>query len=155
MKGNYKGNESLKSVLITSRLGKTEGYTNGEIVYFDLYDQKSQREVRHFIILKQCVKLMYEPFGWKDTWYIDLIQIQYISDTEMQLNDFYLDIIINNKNKNYKIIDFDDLANALVEGKVTALDLEIPLKGFQTFLDQNIYRHVFPPLEIRPFLERC
>ena len=145
-------NVPLRKILITSRLGKIEGFTNEKIAYFDLYDQKSQKIVRNFILLNQSVKLMYEPFGWKDMWYVDLIQIQRINDHEINLIDLYLDVIIYNNCKSYKIIDFDDLAKALVEGKVDVHDLEIPLKGFQNFLDNYIYTLNFPPLEIKDLI---
>lgn len=145
---------TLRKVQITSRLGVVEGYTDGRIIYFDLEDQKSQRDVRHFILLDKSVKLMFEPFGWKDTWYVDLIQIEKVNDEEYKLTDFYLDILVLNNCERYKIVDFDDLANALVQGKVTPQELEIPLKGFQIFLDTNIYSKDFPPKEIEAYLER-
>lgn len=85
-------------------------------------------------------------------WYVDFIQIQHINDHEINLIDLYLDVIIYNNCKSYKIIDFDDLAKALVEGKVDVYDLEIPLKGFQNFLDNYIYTLNFPPLEIKDLM---
>ena len=37
------GSTSLVRVRITSRLGIVEGFRDGNIVFFDLYDQKSKK----------------------------------------------------------------------------------------------------------------
>lgn len=141
---------NLKNIIINSRLGRIDGWTNGEIAFFDLYDHQSQKYIRHFILLEKSVKLIYEPFSWKYTWYIDLVQIKY-ENNEMVLIDLYLDVLVKDNGNDFKIVDFDDLADALVEGKVSSIDLEKPLKGFQKFLNENLYNHQYPPAEIKDY----
>jgi hypothetical protein len=51
--------------MIKSRLGEIEGFANEEIAYFDKYDPKAGKVIRHFILLDENIKLMYEPWGWK------------------------------------------------------------------------------------------
>lgn len=146
-------NKELKRVKVISRLGEIDGFSNNLIVFFDLYDKQALRDVRHYILLDKSVKLMFEPFGWKDKWYIDLVSIEHINENVIVLKDLYLDVIIYNDCKEHKIIDFDDLANALVEGKVSPKELENPLKGFQIFLDTCVYQKEFPPFEIKDYLK--
>lgn len=141
---------SLRRIMISSRLGRIPGWTNGEIAFFDLYDHQSHKEIRHYILLEKSIKLMYEPFSWKYTWYIDLIKIKLHND-EMELIDLYLDVLVKEDQWEYKIVDFDDLADALVNGKISVSEIEKPLKGLQRFLDENIYNKAFPPAEIREY----
>lgn len=143
----------MNTITITSRLGKIQGFSDGRIAYFDLYDSKSQRDVRHFIFLEESIKLMYEPWGWKDKWYADLIKIEYVSENEISLTDLYLDIIIESNGQTYKMIDFDDFADALVGGKINICDTEIPLKNLQSFLDNHLHDGKdFPPSIIKPYI---
>lgn len=144
----------MKSITIKSRLGEIQGESDGRIAYFDCYDPKAQKDIRHFVFLEESIKLMYEPWGWKDKWYADLIKIEWISKNEINLKDLYLDIVIENKGTTYRMIDFDDLANALVQGLTNINELEIPLKNLQVFLDNHLHGGKdFPPSIIKSYME--
>ena len=140
-------------ITITSRLGKIQGVSDGKVAYFDCYDQKSQKDIRHFVFLEESIKLMHEPWGWKDKWYADLIKIECVSKNEISLIDLYLDIIIESNGQTYKMIDFDDFANALVNGRINITELEIPLNNLQIFLDNHLHDGKdFPPSIIKPYI---
>ncbi len=63
----------MRPVIIRSRLGEFQGEANNGIAIFDRTDSKSGKLVRHFILLDYGVKLMYEPWGWVNEWYADIV----------------------------------------------------------------------------------
>jgi hypothetical protein len=71
----------MKTIMIKSRAGEIEGKRNKEIAYFDNFDKRADKIIRHFILFQYGVMLRFEPFGWKNEWYIDFIEI------EVQPND--------------------------------------------------------------------
>jgi len=143
----------MHPITIVSRLGKINGMSNEQIVYFDSYDQKSSKNIRHFILIEESIKLMYEPWGWKDQWYVDLIKIETISQNEIHIKDMYIDIIVQGNGPTYKIIDFDDFSDALVKGLININDIEFTLKKLQNFLDHHLHDcRDFPPTIIKQYL---
>jgi hypothetical protein len=54
----------MREITIQSRLGEITGFRNEDIAYFDLYHAKVGKDVRHFVLLKLNIKLMYEPYDW-------------------------------------------------------------------------------------------
>jgi predicted RNA-binding protein associated with RNAse of E/G family len=134
-------------------LGTIEGFSNDKIAYFDRYDSKANRVIRHFILLDEYIKLMYEPWGWMDEWYADLINIEYINDSEIKISDLYIDIIIEGNGPTYRMIDFEDAVNALINKEIEAKDLQKPFAKLQEFLDNHLHKgNDFPPAIIKPFL---
>jgi predicted RNA-binding protein associated with RNAse of E/G family len=140
-------------IKVTSRLGEINGFSNGKVAYFDHFDAKSNKEIRHFILLEESIKLMYEPWGWKCNWYADLIRIDIISENQINLIDLYIDIIIESNNQTYRIIDLDDFANAIVNDLICYKDIKTALNNLQSFLDNYLHNGKdFPPNIIIPFI---
>jgi len=143
----------MKPVTIISRLGEHEGQSDGTVAYFDRHGPKDDREVRHFVLLNESIKLMHEPWGWSDAWYADLVSIRACSDSRIELTDLYLDIIIEGNGPTYRMIDFEDFAEALADAKVAPQALRDPLQRLQRFLDNHLHGGKdFPPSCIRPYL---
>ena len=97
---------------------------------------------------------MYEPWGWlKKEWYADFIAIEHLSEDKISLRDLYLDIYIEENGPTYRMVDFNDLAEALINNEVSAKELEEPLKNLQRFLDDHLHKGKdFPPEMIRAYM---
>ncbi|RKN64087.1 hypothetical protein D7M11_34455 [Paenibacillus ginsengarvi] len=130
----------MRKVTIQSRLGEITGYRNDEFAYFDLFHSKVGRDVRHFVLLKLNIKLMYEPYDWmKNEWYADLIAIEYLENDVIRLKDLYLDIYIEGNGPTYRLVDFEDLAQALMNNETNVQEIEEPLKNLQLFLNNSTF----------------
>jgi hypothetical protein len=53
----------MRKILIHSRLGEIEGFTDGVVAAFDFFHEDAGEDVRHYVLLNESVKLMFEP--WK------------------------------------------------------------------------------------------
>jgi hypothetical protein len=102
---------------------------------------------------------MYEPWrlkgsGWRNHWYIDLIRINWLSDSSIEVVDLYVDIWVKGIGPTYEMLDLHELADALAVGKVGVEELKEPLCCLQKFLDNhlNFGAKDFPPQCIRPFM---
>jgi len=71
---------------------------------------------RVFWLLDEGVQLIYEPFGWIDEWYVDVVCIQARRDDGQlvyHVTDEYADIIVEGMGPAYRMIDLDQLADAM------------------------------------------
>ncbi len=144
----------MKNITIRSRLGEIVGVTDGEVAAFDRFDPKADRIVRHYVLLKESTKLMHEPWGWKDRWYVDLVDIRRIDEDTIELDDLYLDVIVEGNGPTYRMIDMEELADALVDQKVSIETLRGPFHCLQRFLDSHLHGGKdFPPVALQPFYE--
>ena len=143
----------VKSVAIHSRLGDFSGKSNNHVAFFDCFDKKSGKMIRHFVLLQYGVKLMFEPWGWKNEWYGDFIDITCRSDSVLDLDDLYLDIIIQGNGPTYRIIDAEELADAFEKGKIFSEKLCLVLRNLQKFVDDHLHQgRDFPPRKILPYI---
>jgi predicted RNA-binding protein associated with RNAse of E/G family len=144
---------SLEPIVVRSRLGECAGETDGRVAFFDRADDKTGKSVRHFVLLDQDVKLMYEPWGWENEWYADIVRIERSGDGAICLTDIYIDIVIEGNGPTYRIVDLEDLAEAVTTGGVSRWELAQALRRAQTFLDDHLHRGKdFPPQCIRPYI---
>ena len=136
----------MRPLTILSRLGENSGYGNDEIVFFDRYDEKAVKNIRHFLLINEGFKLMYEPWGWKNEWYVDLVKINWHNENTVEFIDQYIDIIIEGNGPTYRIIDFEDYANAIINKKITVDEIKHQFIQIQNFLDGYLHRgKIFPP----------
>jgi predicted RNA-binding protein associated with RNAse of E/G family len=146
--------QTLRKINIQSRLGLLPGWSDGSIALFDRFDDKADRVVRHFVLLEKSVKLMYEPWGWQDRWYIDLVEVRWQDAQTLTLEDLYLDVIVEGNGPTYRMIDLEDLASALGEGKINVQRLQEPLRRLQRFLDDHLHGGKdFPPAAIKSYMD--
>ncbi len=142
-----------KRVTIRSRLGEHEGVTDGIVAYFDSLNQKTGGKTRHFVILDQNVDLQHEPWDWKDRRYVDLVQVKSVDEYLIELKDLYVDIIIEGNGPTYRVIDLEELGDALESGQIQLSEIAGPLRNLQQFLDGHVHgAKEFPPECIRPFM---
>ena len=144
----------MRPITIRSRLGEFTGLTDETTALFDRFDPKAGRVVRHYILLHEAVKLMYEPWGWKNRWYIDLINVRWVDADTLELDDLWVDVIVEGSGPTYRIIDLEELADALSCGKVSVETMAEPLHRLQRFLDDHLHGGKdFPPAVLQPFHE--
>ena len=142
----------MRPITIRSRLGEFTGVTDEITAVFDRFDPKAERIVRHYVLLHEGVKLMYEPWGWKDRWYIDLIDVRWMDADRLELDDLWVDVIVEGNGPTYRIIDLEELADALSSGKVSVQTIAEPLRRLQRFLDDHLHGGKdFPPAALQPF----
>ena len=145
----------MKKITIRSRLGECEGVTDGLVAAFDYPDSVVEgRLIRHYVLLDKGIKLMFEPWGWHNRWYADLVEIKKIDETIIEVTDLYIDIIIEGDGPTYRLIDLDDLGEAFATGVVRPEEMAEPLRNLQRFLDDHIHDDKdFPPKCIQPFFK--
>jgi hypothetical protein len=145
-------NNPLRKIIIRSRLGEFPGLTNETVAVFDRFGPKDTHMVRHYILLHESVKLMHEPWDWKDRWYIDLVSIRWADAHTLELDDLWVDVIVEGSGPTYRIIDLEELADALRQGTAQIERLVTPLHCLQRFLDSHLHGGKdFPPAVLQPF----
>ncbi len=144
----------MRRIMIRSRLGEFTGLTHETVAIFDRFDPKGDRVVRHFILLEEAAKLMYQPWGWKNQWYIDMVDLRWVDENTLELEDLFLDVIVENNGPTYRAIDLDELADALANHQVSIAMISGALHRFQTFLDNHLHGGKdFPPAVFQPLWE--
>lgn len=138
---------------IHTRDGYFEGFRHENVVFWDKSDKKTGLDIRCFVLIDKCVQLMNCPWNWDDGWYIDLIEIEYLENDEIRIIDLCIDIIVEGDGPTYRVIDLNDFAEGLINGRLDVYRLQEPLKSLQKFLDQHLHKNVdFPPSEIIDFM---
>jgi hypothetical protein len=127
----------------------------GTVLFSDEVYHRHAGPRRYFWLLGEDVQLVYEPFGWRDEWYVDLVSV---SETDSggtrcySVSDELVDIVVEGMGPTYRIIDLDEIGDALAGGQVTAARLSKTLTRAQRFLDRYLHRGArFPPPQIAPF----
>jgi hypothetical protein len=141
------------------------GQRRGEVVAYDVRilpeDQVAGRPTvdRSYLLLGEGVQLtkpaVFEGAveGW---WYVDLVEIER-TDTGLVVHDLYVDFLIPPAVDRYQILDLDELAEAVQDGKLTAAQCADVLTTTQRFVDRYLRRPeegpngpsaVFPPPEV-------
>jgi predicted RNA-binding protein associated with RNAse of E/G family len=114
------------------------------------------RGMRYFWLLDGDVQLLYEPYGWSDEWYVDVVAISADRDVDrpsFTVVDRHLDLIVRGDGSAYRMLGLDAAADALAAGELTADQLAATLRAAQWFLDRYVHRGApFPPPALRPLL---
>jgi Protein of unknown function (DUF402) len=115
---------------------------------------------RVYVLLDLGVQLSNPP-SWHGSdaacWYIDLVSVTH-HDGQFQVWDLYADVIVATDGRPYRMLDLDELANAIHHG---AVPLAVGLDGlgrWQQFLDRHLHTQRmpaagwtdFPPAAIAP-----
>lgn len=150
-------------------IGPLPGVRSGEAVVYEMdvhprwfTDPRPTGPVRQrvYVLPAQQVQLQ-QPVAWtldrEDWWYVDLIEVDDQGDC-LALRDDYLDFIVGPPDRPYRIVDMDEYAEALSEGKVTAARVAEGLRAAQTFAERHLHRQPFseppwpdfPPADIQP-----
>jgi hypothetical protein len=109
---------------------------------------------RYFWLVDHHVQMVFEPFGWTNEWYVDLVAIRVESRDGMpvyHMTDAHLDIVVEGMGPTYRVVDLDELADALRSGAIDLVAACDVMSHAQRFLDTYLHRGApFPPPEIRP-----
>ncbi|MEV3950603.1 DUF402 domain-containing protein [Streptomyces halstedii] len=126
-----------------------EGVRIGDVLMCDVDYPRHAGIRRYFWLLTYGVQLVYEPFGWTGDWYVDIVsfargRIDGVESTTVY--DRELDIVVEGHGPGYRLIDMDELADALEHGKLSPADTARALRDAQTFLEAFLHRGApFPP----------
>ncbi|RZQ65936.1 DUF402 domain-containing protein [Amycolatopsis suaedae] len=98
------------------------------------------RRQRAFLLLDDSVQLNQpvvfppERAGW---WYIDLVDIREQGDT-IHVTDHYVDFIVGPPGLPYRVLDLDELGEAMTSGKLAPAQVAHVLTATQTFADRHL-----------------
>lgn len=159
------------SVAVTCRHGTYPGIRSGRVgaYEFRVPDEYAVRGVgrlqRVFLLLDDHIQVhqpLTFPEQYRDWWYVDLVRITE-TKTSIAVVDHWLDVAVPPDGMPYRVMDGDELGEALREGKVTAEEVAVGLVRFQAFLDRYLHGplaqrgydgmnsswHDFPPAALR------
>lgn len=109
---------------------------------------------RYFWLLDEGVQLVYEPFGWRDEWYVDVVSFEerHTPDAIYRVTDRYIDLVVEAMGPTYRMLDLDELAYAMAAGDMESAEAGRALVNAQRFVDKYLHRGApFPPPQIRPY----
>jgi hypothetical protein len=108
---------------------------------------------RVFWLLDYDAQIVYEPFGWTNEWYIDLVQIQSVQAAQgliHHVRDMEVDIVVEGMGPTYRLIDLERFGQRALAGELTVAEVAEVLHKTQAFLDAFLHRGApWPPPPIR------
>ncbi len=92
----------------------------------------------------------------REAWYVDLVAVEAEGD-RYTFRDLYIDVIVPTDGRHYRMLDFDDYADALAAGILPLAEAIDGLRRWQRFLDRHLHADRspqaawtdFPPQSIR------
>lgn len=118
----------------------------GEVVAYDVrilpeYQVPGRPTIdRSYLLLDQGIQLtrpvVFEgPVeGW---WYIDVVEVEH-TEAGLVVHDLYVDFLVPPAADRYHVLDLDDLAEAVSDGKITAAQCPTVLSSTQRFIDRHL-----------------
>jgi hypothetical protein len=96
----------------------------------------------------------------EDSWYVDLITVDQVGD-RCTFRDLYIDAIVPVDGRHYRLLDLDEFADAMEEGRLSVEVAVDGLRRWQRFLDRCLHSgrgptadwSDFPPKSIQAFAE--
>ena len=100
------------------------------------------------------------PAREERTWYVDLISVEE-DGRRMVFRDLFVDAIVPADGRHPRILDLEELADAVADGLITWEVAASGLRRWQQFLDQHFYTgrwpgdslNDFPPAALRPLID--
>lgn len=153
---------------VVTRVGVFDGLSDGRVVYFDGPVFVSDEEAilqRNYLLVDHGVKLT-RPGRWDDdwragAWYVDVVEC-FLRDGEVTVLDRYIDFIVPARASPYRVLDMEELADALSDGHISVGAAAKALRSAQAFVDTYLHRvgerqgadwKDFPPAAISPYIE--
>lgn len=128
----------------------------GDVVISDQSVARHKGLRRYFWLLNYEAQLVWEPFGWHNEWYVDMVQFHYgrqDGQETLLVRDNVIDLVIEGHGPTYRLLDLDELAKSL-ETTNDLVAAQRALLGTQRFLDAFLHRGApFPPPAITPFFD--
>jgi predicted RNA-binding protein associated with RNAse of E/G family len=108
---------------------------------------------RYFWLLDEGVQLIYEPFGWRAEWYVDVVDIQRgaAGPEHYEITDWFIDVVVEGMGPTYRMLDLHELGEAHEVGLLDARQTRAALTRAQNFVEKYLHRGArFPPAPIAP-----
>jgi hypothetical protein len=142
-------------VQVTCRHGSYPGIRSGRVCAYEFsvpehYEIRgTDRTQRAFVLLDEHIQLQnpltfLEPF--EEWWYVDLVQV-HEGDLDITVVDHWLDVAVPPDGQPYRVMDGDEFADAVADGKITLEQATNGIRRLQEFLD----RYLHGPLDVRGF----
>lgn len=118
------------------------------------------RRQRVFLLLDESIQLN-QPVIYKENragwWYVDLVEIDERGDI-IGVRDRYVDFLVGPPELPYRVLDLDELGDAMLAGILTPTQAADVLTAAQTFADRYLQRKGdytagwpdFPPAALEP-----
>lgn len=127
----------------------------GSVIYADLAASPYGAGRRLYWLPDYGVQVVYEPWGWRGEWYVDLVDIVREEGPGLdvyRVRDLDVDIVVEGMGPTYRLIDLEVFARRAVVGEFAPGDVERVLVRLQVFLDAFLHRGASsPPPAIVPF----
>ncbi|MCC9308465.1 hypothetical protein LN042_15445 [Kitasatospora sp. RB6PN24] len=154
------------TVLHNDRL-RAAGIRRGNVVAYDwgFHEDGTDYVQRTFVLLDEHMQInqpvMFPPeqAGW---WYCDLVSLEWGGPGHglLKTQDMWIDVIIGPPDHPYRLLDLNDYADALEDGRISPGQAADGLRRTQRFLDHRLNRRheatrtwpAFPPTEVGELL---
>ncbi len=84
------------------------------------------------------------------TWYVDLIQVTHTED-RIILRDLYIDVMVPTDGRHQRMLDLDEFADAIEQGRLDTATAVDALRRWQHFLDRHLHDGRDPAAEWTDF----
>lgn len=84
------------------------------------------------------------------SWYVDLVEVSG-GPEHYTVTDLYVDVIVSCDGRGHRMLDLEELADALAQGAITQAQVVDGLRRWQAFLDRHLYAGRDPSREWRDF----
>ncbi|MGW4651226.1 DUF402 domain-containing protein [Kitasatospora sp. NPDC004289] len=158
--------EERVSVLHNEALSAV-GIRRGNVVAYDwgFHEAGTDHVQRTFVLLEESVQINQpvtfppQQRGW---WYCDLVSVEWDGPGQRLLRtaDLWIDVVVGPPDHPYRLLDLDDFADALADGRIGTERAAEALRQAQRFLDRRLNRRhettrswpAFPPAEVSGLL---
>src|SRR5688572_189847 len=158
----------MRPVRVITRVGVFEGVSDGDVVHFDGPVLQSANEAtleRNYLLVHEGLKLT-RPAMWDDdwrsgAWYVDIVEC-FVDGDDVTVIDRYIDFIVPPSGASpYRVIDLEELGDALEAGDISVEAAARALRAAQAFVDTFLHRRGevqggswkdFPPTSVRPYV---
>ncbi|MEU5692436.1 DUF402 domain-containing protein [Actinosynnema sp. NPDC020468] len=150
--------------VVRDRVVRAVGLRRDGVIAYDWgFDRHGVHHVqRSFVLLDDGVQIdqpvAFPPQqrGW---WYCDLVTVTDDGHV-VHVQDMWIDVVVGPPDHPYRLLDLDDYADALADGRLTPLAAADGLRRAQRFLDRRLNRRHdptrawpdFPPAEVTALL---
>jgi hypothetical protein len=130
--------------VVRDRAVRAEGVRWRGVVAYDwgFDDADGSHRQRSFVLLDDGVQINQPvrfPPEQRDWWYCDLVSVVE-DDRVVQVDDLWIDFVVGPPDHPYRVLDLDEYADALSDGRLALAQAADGLRRAQTFLDRRLNR---------------
>ncbi|MFJ5231456.1 DUF402 domain-containing protein [Kitasatospora sp. NPDC088391] len=144
---------------------RAAGVRQGDVVAYDWgfrldgvdHVQRTFVLLAEHLQINQPVAFPPQQRGW---WYCDLVSLEWDGRDLLRTRDLWIDVVVGPPDHPYRLLDLDDYADALADGRLAPEQAADGLRRVQRFLDRRLNRRHeavrswpdFPPAEVAELL---